>query len=124
PTPEQLAEAAQAGYSTVVNLRPPGENSEWDEATQAADLGLRYVNIPIAGAADLNADNAALLAEIVNDPATGPLMVHCASGNRVGGLFAMKAFHVDGKSAEEAMQIGREAGLTSLAEPVREGLVR
>lgn len=122
PTLEQLAEAARTGYSTVVDLRPPGEHSDWDEATKATELGLRYINIPVAGADDLNAANAALLAEIVNDPASRPLMVHCASGNRVGGLFAMKALHIDGEDAASALQIGLDAGLTSLASAVEERL--
>ena len=122
PTPEQLEAAAQAGYSTIVNLRPPGENSEWEEASKAAELGLRYVNIPIAGVEDLNAENAARLAEVVDDPAARPLLVHCGSGNRVGALFALKAFYVDGEDAASALQTGLDTGLTSLEDAVRQRL--
>ncbi len=119
PTAEQLAAAAGAGYRTVVNLRTPGELSSWDEASKAAELGLRYVAIPIAGADDLTADNARKLAELVDDPQALPVMVHCASGNRVGALFAVKAFHVDGEDAERALEIGREAGVTRLEDAVK-----
>ena len=122
PSIEQLDAAAQAGYRTIVNLRAPGEQGSWDEATKAADLGLRYVAIPISGADGLSAENARKLADIVDDPSALPAMVHCASGNRVGALFALKAHHVDGEAPENAIAIGLEAGLTKLEDAVRERL--
>ncbi len=122
PTVEQLEAAAQAGFRTIVNLRTPGEQGSWDEAPKAMELGLRYEAIPMAGADGLTAENARKLAEIVDDPEALPVMVHCASGNRVGGLFAMKALHVDGEDAEKALALGREAGLTRLEDAVRERL--
>ncbi len=120
PTERQLEEAARAGYRTVVNLRTPGEQGAWDETWKAAELGLRHVVIPIAGADDLTVENARKLADIVDDPQALPAMVHCASGNRVGALFAVKAFHLDGENAERALAIGREAGVTRLEEAVKE----
>ena len=122
PTPEQLEEAAAAGYVTVVNLRPPGEQNTWDEAAKAAELGLRYVNLPIKGAQDLSEANAVLLSKVVDDIHSQPVMVHCASGNRVGALFALKAHFVEGKDAASALQQGRDAGLKSLEEAVKERL--
>ncbi len=122
PSVEQFEQAARAGYRTVVNLRAPGEKGSWDGAAKAAELGLRYVAIPIAGADGLNAENVRKLADIVGDPQALPAMVHCASGNRVGALFALKAFHVDGESAEDALAFGLEAGLTRMEDAVRERL--
>ncbi len=124
PTVEQIEAAARAGFRTIVNLRTPGEKGSWDEAAKVAELGLRYEAIPIAGADGLTAENATRLAEVVADPEARPVMVHCASGNRVGGLFAMKAFHVDGEDAERALAIGRESGLTRMEDVVRERLNR
>ena len=49
-------------------------------------------------------------------------MVHCASGNRVGALFALKAFHLEDADVESALASGREAGLTKLEETIRERL--
>ena len=45
--------------------------------------------------------------------------MHCASGNRVGAFFALKAFKYDGKSADESLKIGKAAGLTSLEGKVK-----
>ncbi len=122
PTVEQLEAAARAGYRTIINLRAPGEQGGWDEVPKAAELGLRYEAIPIVGIEGLNAENARKLATIVDDPEALPVMVHCASGNRVGALFALKALHVDGEDAGKALAIGLEAGLTRLEGAVRERL--
>jgi uncharacterized protein (TIGR01244 family) len=123
PTEEQLAELADAGYRTVVNLRTPGENEISDrEAELAEKLGLRYVQVPVAGAEGLTEANVRKLADLLEDGSGYPLVVHCGSGNRVGALFALKALQIDGKSAEEALQIGKQAGLTRLEPVVREKL--
>lgn len=125
PTPEALAAAAAAGYRTIVNLRSQAEMDAlegWDEAATIADLGMEYVFLPMAGAEGLTADNARRLAEVLADPDNRPMMVHCASGNRVGGLLALKAFYVDGEDAETALEIGLAGGLTKLEEAVRQHL--
>ncbi|MCP3956232.1 MAG: hypothetical protein GY719_00075 [bacterium] len=123
-TEQQLEETAAAGYRTVVNLRPLSEEGAWDEGPKVTELGMRYVHIPVAGAADINEENARRMNEVISDPEALPAIVHCASGNRVGALFALKAFHIDGADAETALGIGREAGLTKLEETVKEILAR
>jgi uncharacterized protein (TIGR01244 family) len=121
-TEADLTAAAQAGYRTVVNLRTLGEEGAWDETEFVEGLGMRFLHIPVAGAAGLTEDNVQALAEVIEDEANHPLLIHCGSGNRVGALFALKAFQLDGKSAEEALAIGLEAGLTRLEPAVRERL--
>jgi len=84
-------------------------------------LGMTYVSIPIAGAADISEENARRLAEVL-DVGADPVVVHCASGNRVGALFALKAYYVDGKTPEEALALGKAAGVTRLEPVVRQTL--
>ena len=120
PTPEQLAAAAEAGYKTVINLRRPGESGV-EGASDVTDLGLAYVALPIAGADGLTEQNARTLAGLL-DAAERPVLVHCGSGNRVGALFALKAFYLDGATAQEALDIGLANGLTGLEDAVRERL--
>lgn len=120
-TAEQLAAAAAAGYRTVVNLRTSEEPLDWDEPARVEELGMRYVALPIAGAADVTRENAEKLARILEE-APRPLLLHCGSGNRVGALFALKAYYLDGKDAEAALRIGLDAGLTKLEPKVREVL--
>lgn len=120
PTPGQLERAQRLGYKTVINLRQPDEKDNTDPA-RVQDLGMTYVSIPINGAADMTEEKARALAEVL-ETAESPMMVHCASGNRVGGLFALKAYYIDGMSPEEALAVGKAAGMTRLEPTVREKL--
>jgi len=117
PTAAQLQQAATAGITTVIDLRQPTEDRGFDETGTAASLGLHYVRIPVGGAAGLTpATVQALQAALAQ--ANGPVLLHCASGNRVGALLAlMKA--QQGASTEQALQFGREAGMTSLEAQTR-----
>ena len=124
PTPEQLDELAQAGYKTVVNLRTEGEEGDWDAAARSAELGLDYRRLPISTADGLDVTGATALDALLADDSLRPMVVHCGSGNRVGALFALRAFHLQDADAEAALEIGRRAGLTRLEERVRPLLVK
>lgn len=95
-----------------------------EEGTRAAEvekLGMTFVAIPVDGAEGVTEANSRALATALEE-ADQPIVVHCGSGNRVGALFAFKAYHVDGRTAEEALVIGKGAGLTRLEPVVRERL--
>lgn len=113
PTPEALETAQRKGFKTIINLRPASEHAGWDVAETVQSLGLNYVNIPIAGEADLTQENVNAFHNALNDNES-PTIVHCASGNRVGALFAMRAAWIEGKTTEEALEIGRCSGLTGM----------
>lgn len=111
PATDDWQALAAAGVRTVINLRPAAEMQGRDERAEVAAAGLRYVELPIAGAGDINADNARKLAELLGQ-ADGPVLVHCASGNRVGGLLAVAKAQA-GMPAGEALEFGRSAGMKS-----------
>lgn len=119
PTREQLAEAAARGLETVINLRGEGESDIGRADVEA--LGMTYVALPIAGTEDLTAANAAALDAALAE-AEGPVMVHCGSGNRVGAMFALRAHFVEGADPEEALALGKAAGLTRLEGATRDAL--
>jgi uncharacterized protein (TIGR01244 family) len=121
PSREQLEALAAAGYRTLVNLRTEREEMPVAPA-DVAMLGMRYVHIPVAGAADLTAAKAAELAALLADPEARPMAIHCASGNRVGALLAVEAATVEAREPEEALELGRAAGLGGLEPAVREVL--
>jgi len=121
PSAQQLHDAAKAGVTTVIDLRAPTEDRGYDEQAAAEKLGLRYVRLPIAGAGDISVANARTLDRLLKqDPNT--TLLHCASGNRAGALLALAHARMDGASTEEALQLGRDAGLTSLEPTVRAAL--
>ncbi|MFC3550859.1 beta-lactamase hydrolase domain-containing protein [Lysobacter cavernae] len=114
---------AADGVTTVINLRPTDEMGGRDEAAEVAAAGLRYHALPVAGAGDITTDNArGLWTLIAQAQAHGKVLVHCASGNRVGALLAIAAAGEGGVSAEQALQFGRAAGLAGLEPLVREQL--
>ena len=117
PAPEQLEQVSDV-VRTVVNLRPHDEEGARDESREAQKLGLGYAHIPIAGTDDLNRKNVERFDEILQN-GEKPLLTHCSSSNRVGALFALRAFWLDEASLDEALEIGRKAGLTKLETPVR-----
>lgn len=129
PTMADLERLKAEGFTTVINLRGEGEVTKrddpedakrfnFDEAAAASSLGLTYVHLPISSKDGLTAENAKLLDDALK-AAPGPVLLHCGSGNRAGALMALRAFHVEGKGAEEALAIGKTAGLTSLESKVR-----
>jgi len=116
PTDADLNAAAEAGFALVVSLRTEEEADLGAERALVERLGMRFESLPVAGADDITTENAASLDSLLLS-AGGPAIVHCASGNRVGALFALRAFAA-GAGVDEALAVGRRAGLTGLEEVV------
>lgn len=119
PSPNDLAALRDAGYKTVLNMRKLDEQGVGNEAEVVEGLGMSYISLPIAGAPGLTKENVEAFAAAL-EGAEYPLAVHCGSGNRVGAMFALKAFWLDGKNSDEALQIGLDSGMTRLEGAVRE----
>ncbi len=118
PSPGQYDAMAKNGYKTVLSLRTPEEPGAEASAIGVKALGMTYLNVPIAGAAGLTRENVQKFSDALAR-AEGPVVVHCASGNRVGAMFGLKAHWIDGASAEEALAIAKAAGVTGLEEELR-----
>jgi uncharacterized protein (TIGR01244 family) len=112
PRADQWQAVAASGVKTVVNLRPRAEQQE-DEQAQVEAAGMIYHNWPVASLDDVGTEMAQQLHQLLEENRDG-LLVHCASGNRVGALFAMEK-HIMGHNVEDSMARGRAAGLTKLA---------
>jgi len=90
-TPDAMAEAAQAGFKSVVNNRPDFEhgpdqptNAQIEAAARAAGLEYRYLPVDSAyQSPEEIAAMAKLLAELPR-----PLLMFCRSGARSTRLFA------------------------------------
>ncbi|MCP1127283.1 fused DSP-PTPase phosphatase/NAD kinase-like protein [Robbsia andropogonis] len=81
-----FGQARSKGFKAILNLRPATEQVGFNESEEVASAGLRYFSIPIATVQDLTRAAARALNEIVSDSENLPILVHCASGNRVGAL--------------------------------------
>jgi uncharacterized protein (TIGR01244 family) len=114
-----MEKLSNAGIQEVIDLTPDAETPGFDEASAVRAADMRYSNLPLRGASDLTKENVATFDEMLRN-AKLPVLVHCASGNRVGAIAALRAAWIDGKSVEEAIVIGKQWGLKGLEPQVRE----
>lgn len=124
PSPDAFPQLAADGVTVAINLRLPEEDPGRSLKDEVEAAQIRYIHIPISGAKDFTQENVHILNDAIHETAAEgkKLYVFCGSSNRVGGLFALKAFFVDGKSEEESIDYGRSAGLASL-EPLIRGII-
>jgi uncharacterized protein (TIGR01244 family) len=115
PTKADLVKMAKQGVSLVINLRTQGEFDGYDEKKLVNDLGMKYLVIPVNGARGINNTNAELLHRALSQ-SKGTVLLHCASSNRVGGLLGLKASLFEKASNEEAILLGKKAGMRSTKE--------
>lgn len=121
PDEGALRAFAEAGYVAVIDLRAADEDRGMpDEPGAVAALGLDYVAMPIGSAEEINYDAARQLDAIIQ-AYDGPVLVHCASSNRVGALLALRE-SLHGADDKAALAYGKAAGLTRLEPRVREVL--
>jgi uncharacterized protein (TIGR01244 family) len=103
---------AEAGVETVVDIREAWEPRGHDEAAAVEAAGLRYVHIPL-GNRRIEDETFARIREVVRERGDAPIVVHCASGNRVGGALLPYWLLDEGLGEEEALQTAVKAGLAS-----------
>lgn len=112
-----IPKLARLGFSSIVDLRTPPEGVE-EEKVETLGNNLRYINIPV-GKAPPSRAQIDQFRDWIDDPANRPVIVHCASANRVGTLWAMYRL-TEGISLAEALMEGRTIGM----KPEREDQVR
>lgn len=114
PNQDALRDSAARGVKVVVNIRADAEMSgavDFDELALVEKLNMRYVHIPVTPAT-LSIADADRLHDVLSST-TAPLLVHCGSSNRVGGLWALYLHRHRGLDLDEALKRGRQAGLRS-----------
>jgi uncharacterized protein (TIGR01244 family) len=112
-TPAAMAGVKRLGYKSVINLREATEQgADIDAETAAAKAaGLIYIHLPMNSASPDPAVVPQFL-KVVTDPANQPPFIHCASGNRVSALWAIKRVQVDHWDVDRAMAEAADLGLT------------
>lgn len=120
PSSSDIQRLKNRGFAWVIDLRSESE-VKGVERKEVVKAKMKYANIPIGGARDVNFENAQALAELLGKAGSSQVFLHCASGNRVGALIALLAFQ-EGSSVGASLERGRAAGLTSL-EPHVEALL-
>ena len=109
PSPEALASLKEKGFKTVVNLRTAAEGPATEKDVVEAQ-GLRYVSVPISPST-FSEEDVQAVAKVLDDTEAAPVLLHCASANRVGAVWAVLRVK-QGLSLDEAEAAGREIGLS------------
>jgi uncharacterized protein (TIGR01244 family) len=106
-----LARAAEAGFTLVINNRPDGEapdqptGAEVEAAAHAA--GIAYAHIPVRGSPtseQVAAERAVLAA------AKGPVLAFCRSGTRSITTWSLGEAAAGARSRKELLELGAAAG--------------
>lgn len=115
PSEDDLKKFAEAGGKTVVSLRLPDENVGFDEFATVEKLGMKFSN-PGFRAADTLTDHVFRgVREMLKNKSQHPLLLHCASANRVGAMWLAHRV-LDGElSYEDAMTEAKRVGLKPAA---------
>ena len=91
-TPEQMKEAAQAGFRTVVNNRPdfeggPQQPTDRQIREAAENAGLSYVFFPVISG-QLTPNDVTEFAKLLGE-LPRPILAFCRSGTRSGNLYRL-----------------------------------
>ncbi len=112
-----VKELAEKGFATIIDLRTENEGTA-EEKKNVESAGMSYINIPVTSAG-INHKQLAIFTKAIENTQT-PILVHCASGNRVGALWTTYRLS-KGINSKIAFEEGRTAGMKPfLEEKVRE----
>lgn len=106
---EQLHQAVEVGFQSVLNLRSPDELGFWqDEGQVAENLGLQYLNMPLK----LELLDEVTVTEILGclDQLPKPVLIHCAAGMRSTAIALLKAAVKQGLTPEQTVEKARSLG--------------
>lgn len=100
PDRSQMAALKAMGVKTIIDLRKDyvPQERQW-----ANELGLNYFNLPLKPSKAATREQTEHFLSLVNDPANGPVYVHCKGGrHRTGALTAVYRITHDGWTAKQA----------------------
>nr|WP_260676019.1 MULTISPECIES: sulfur transferase domain-containing protein [Nostocales] len=109
-TPQQLQQAAQEGFKSVLNLRSPHEQGFLnDEQQQALSAGLNYVNVAL----NPSESNQELVEKAiwVIENLPKPVLIHCAAGARATAIALIATASQQKLTPEEIKLKAEELGL-------------
>lgn len=112
PAASDWTDLAAAGVRTVVDLRAPNEPRGHDEPDAVRAAGMAYVAIPVTQMT-LHDEQFDAVRTLLRDPSRRPIVVHCASSNRVGALLLPYFVLDEQQPLDKAIELAIDAGLRS-----------
>jgi len=108
PTEEGFRQLAAKGIKTVINVLPEKQCVR-NEQEMVLAAGMVYRSIPFE-LTGFRKETIRHFAEILED-AEKPVLIHCATGNHVGGLWFAYRILIDQYPLEQALIEGRKIGM-------------
>jgi len=117
PSADDLVLLQEKGVVTVVNLRGQDEMNtlDFDEREAVTQLGMGYIHLPLTKGVSISDEEINGILDVVGDTEKAPIILHCASSNRVGYVWAMYRALRENVETNEAIRQGEAAGLRSEA---------
>ncbi len=112
PVGDAYSKAAANGFRSVVSLRTPNELDVARERAKVESVKMRYFNIPVISSAP-QVQQADEFLRLARDKSNHPMLVTCASANRVGAFMMILRVIDQGWSEEKALQEAIRIGLSS-----------
>jgi protein tyrosine phosphatase (PTP) superfamily phosphohydrolase (DUF442 family) len=110
PGPEHFRALKAAGVEVVLDTRAPTEPRGFDEPALMRELGFEYVLIPITDQT-LTDETLGRITETMRANADRQVLVHCASGNRIGGALVPYLMLDQGFTEDDATMAALRIGL-------------
>jgi protein tyrosine/serine phosphatase len=102
PGEKDYKDLAALGIHTVIDLRDDPQHAE---QSLVESLGMKYINIPMAGKKYPTPQVTEQFLKTVNDPGTGKFFVHCAGGrHRTGAMGAVYRYQFYGWNFNQVYQ--------------------
>ena len=120
PDTSQLNALAEADIKHVINLRPQTELPKFPEEDLVRTAEMSYHLLPVASIDDLSLANVQALDQLIEQAGDEKIFIHCASGNRVGAMMALRSALIYGEDPQRALEIGKTWGMTSLEAEIRQ----
>ncbi len=107
---EEVADAAQRGFKTLICNRPDGEDSMQpvaeDMADASGDVGITFVHQPVISGS-VTFDDVEQFRTLVEE-SPKPILAYCRSGTRCSTLWALA--EAPNRDIDEILQICAQAG--------------
>jgi uncharacterized protein (TIGR01244 family) len=112
PSAADFAIAKKEGIKTVINLRTPVE-MRFDEKGVLKGLGMEYHYLPFGPPNTLKDEIFEKSLKVLGDKKKQPVLLHCASANRVGAIWLVHRVLTDKVPYDKALREAKEVGLNS-----------
>ena len=110
PSAAHFRALKDAGVEVVLDIRDPMEPRGFDEPALMDELGFEYKVITVSDA-HLTDETLASITDVMRQGEGRPTLVHCASGNRVGGALIPWLILNQGMTEDEATMAAMRMGL-------------